>query len=293
MFPLNERQASVHYSRMDLNHQLSRAQERFRGIALLELATFAFWLMGILFFYLPLPHPPSEAAPELSTQTELFADGLTLVIAVAATLTIFYLLRRRHFLAPIVSVLMGSMIFTTASAFTSVAIGAAIAALLVYLERAYRSFLTNNLLVYLAVFAGAIPFALSYSADFLLTLLWIFSVYDVIGVFMTRMIPRVAFAAVDTGIPLLIAAPKSGHAWHEKPEMKNAAAIMGAGDLFLPLLFLMAVSVQFGITRAFAAFAGVIIGSFINLHIAIRFNLGIPAMPFLAAGLAAGYLLAK
>lgn len=279
---------------MDSNPKLT-AHPKDRDVAFRTLGelTFVLWLLGIFFFELPIARTSVVASAPVQAQSSLLQDAPALLLMVIAALVLMYFLRKKKFVAPVVSVMMGLLVFSSLSVFVGPAVAFCASALLVFVERAYRSFLANDLFVFAGVFAAAASFAASYQTDFLLTLLWIFATYDLIGVFGTRLIPKVAFGAVATGVPLLLCAPKADARWRDTPSLDTTAAVIGAGDLFLPLMFLMSVSAQFGPVRALWCFLGAAIGSYANLHAAKMIKTGIPAMPLLTAGIAVAYFLTK
>jgi presenilin-like A22 family membrane protease len=155
----------------------------------------------------------------------------------------------------------------------------------------YRSFVTNNFLVVLGVFAAAMVWAGSYQINFLLILIGLFALYDLAGVFWWKVLPQVAKNAAKTGIPLLLLVPKKGVSWLHPPMPETTASMLGAGDLFFPLLFLSAVSVQVGYWVALVSLAGALVGNVGNIFWAWKIKKGIPAIPLLAIGLAVGYWL--
>jgi presenilin-like A22 family membrane protease len=266
--------------------------EKIQSMITLELLCVAVWLLGILFYHLPLPL--STAAIERSqAEFSLLTDASSTFAAVLLALLLLYLLRKVKAVGLAVAILLGVLIYSALSTFVEPLVAFLVCVMLVYINRAYRSFLANNMLVVLGVFGGAIPFAIFYKVDFILLLLGLFAVYDVFGVLFTKAIPKVAMGAIVQGAPLILLAPKRVARWRDVPSHENAAAVMGAGDLFLPLLFLMAVSVQLGMLRAFVCLLGAAIGSAANLFLLRQSQRGIPAMPFLAAGMAAAYFFLK
>ena len=117
------------------------------------------------------------------------------------------------------------------------------------------------------------------------------ALYDIAGVFWFKAIPKVAQGAVKIGLPLLLLIPKKEASWWQVPTPEKIASMLGAGDLFIPLLFLAAVSAQVGWQTALVSFGGVVFGSGLNILLARQIKGGIPAIPFLAIGLALGYFL--
>jgi presenilin-like A22 family membrane protease len=258
-----------------------------KSLLVLEAICFTVWLAGIFFFYLPLPE--STVAVSRAAGEENPVDLLSIMLSVILALIIFYWLRRKRAMAPVVAVLFGVVIYNTAVIFIARVVALLLAVLLVYLERAYRSFATNNFLVLAGVFAAAVSFATTFSLNFLLILLVCFSLYDIVGVFFVKAIPRVAKNAARIGIPLLLMVPKKMKDIFSVPTSDTTASLLGAGDLFIPLLFLMSVSVRVGWEIALVSFVGVVLGSLGNIVLVRKIKTGIPAVPLLAIGLAVGY----
>lgn len=262
--------------------------EKIQRIITLELLCVVVWLFGVLFYHLPLPL--STAAFERSqAEYALLTDASSMFATVLVALLLLFLLRKVRAVGLAVAVLLGVLMYSALSTFVEPLVAFFVCVLLVYVNRAYRSFLANNMLVLLGVFGGALPFAVFYKASFVLILLGLFAVYDVFGVLFTKAIPKVAMGAIAQGAPLILVAPKRTARWRDIPSYENTAAVMGAGDLFLPLLFLMAVSVQLGIPRALVCLLGAVVGNVVNLFLLRQSERGIPAMPFLAAGMAVAY----
>lgn len=272
----------VYFNRMD-----EKNQSPLRGIIFLEIICFFVWLAGIFFFYLPLPKS-SVAMTRMAGEANVF-DGFSILVSVIVALAIFYWLRRRRELAPAVSFLFGVIIYNTLMIFVEPLVAFTVSILLVFLERMYRSFVTNNLLVILGVFAAGVSFAGSYAVNFLLILLGLFALYDVVGVFLVKAISRVAKNAAKIGMPLLLLVPKKTVLWFRPPTPDTISSILGAGDLFIPLLFLSAVSIQVGYQIALVSLVGAVFGNVGNIFLARKIKSGIPAVPLLAIGLTVGY----
>lgn len=273
-----------------MKKETNAIKERIKGIVLLELMSAALWLVGIFFFYLPIPESPTA----LSTNFGIAGgadDSSSILFGFLIGLIILYFFRKKTGLGIFVSILLGLMIFSTASVFIPPIVALSISVLFVFVERAYRSFCTSNTLVLMGVLAGALPLAVYYKTDFLIILVVLVSFYDIAGVIFTTFIPTIAKSAADKGIPLLISAPKKGTSWLAKQNLKNTSAIMGAGDLLIPLLFLTAVSTQFNTNFALICLAGALIGNLLNILLLTKIKRGIPAMPLIAAGMLIMYYL--
>lgn len=272
---------------MEEKNQLSETPKSLWGIIVLEIICLIVWLAGIFFFYLPLPES-SVAISRAAGEANIF-DAFSILASIVAALVIFYWLRRKRALAPAVSLLFGIIFFNVLSVFVEPLVALTVSILLVFIERMYRSFISNNLLVILGVFAAGISFAGSYSIIFLLIFLALFALYDIAGVFWVKTIPKVAKNAAKIGMPLILLVPKKGTSWFRVPTPETIASMLGAGDLFIPLLFLVAVSVQAGYQIALASLVGAVLGNIGNIFLARKIKGGIPAVPLLAIGLAVGY----
>lgn len=272
---------------MGEKNQSEEQLKSFGGIIVLETICLFVWLAGIFFYYLPLPK--SSVALARATGMMGFFDAFAILFSIIAALVVFYWLRRKRALAPAVSILFGIIIFNTLSVFIEPLVALTVSFLIVFVERMYRSFVSNNLLVILGVFAAGISFAGSYSVNFLLILISLFALYDIAGVFWVKAILKVAKNAAKVGLPLLLLAPKKGISWFRAPTPDTIASMLGAGDLFIPLLFLSAVSIQTGYQIALASLVGAALGNIGNIFLTRKIKGGIPAVPLLALGLAAGY----
>ncbi|MFA6131986.1 MAG: presenilin family intramembrane aspartyl protease [Patescibacteria group bacterium] len=272
---------------MDEKNQVEEKPKSFRQVVVLQAICLIVWLLGIFFYYLPLPKS-SVALSRAAGEANIF-DAFFILVSVIGALAIFYFLRRKRALAPAVSILFGIVIFNTMVVFIEPLVAFTVSVLLVFLERMYRSFVSNNLLIVLGVFAAAISFVSSYSVNFLLILIGLFAIYDIVGVFWWKAIPKVAKNAAKNGTPLILLIPKKNNLWLQVPTPDTIASMLGAGDLFIPLIFLSATSFQFGYSVALVSLAGALLGNVGNFFLVRKIKGGIPAVPLLAIGLAAGY----
>ena len=94
-------------------------------------------------------------------------------------------------------------------------------------------------------------------------------------------------------MPLLLAIPKKSTRWTDKPTLKTSITLLGAGDVFLPLIFLTAVSVQIGRPQAFLCLIGAFMGTIANMIFLHKTKNSIPAMPLLAIGMLLVYFLVQ
>lgn len=272
---------------MEEKNQSVEQPKSLLGMVVLEIICLFVWLAGIFFFYLPLPKS-SVVLSRIAGEHSPF-DAFMILFSVITALAVFYWLRRRRTPAPVVAILFGIIIFNTLAIFIEPLVALTISVLLVYFERVYRSFVSNNLLVILGVFAAGISLAGAYTVNFLLILLGLFVLYDLVGVFWVKAIPKVAKNAVKIGMPLLLLAPKRGVSLFRAPTSETIASMLGAGDLFFPLLFLSAVSIQIGYQAALFSLVGAALGNIGNIFLARKIKGGIPAIPLLVLGLVAGY----
>ncbi|MBU0646493.1 hypothetical protein KJ611_03400 [Patescibacteria group bacterium] len=266
-----------------------KKRERANSILMLIASGMLVWLLIILFASLTSPKiiASLQYVSSQSGQITLLDFLLSLLIA----LFILYLVRRRHIFGTLVAMILSFLIFGGAAIYFSVELAFFLAMGLLIYERMYRSFISNNVFILAAVLFGSLPIGLGYSVELIIMVLIIISVYDVLGVFATRFIPRLAATAVEQNVPLLLLAPRAHIAWKAKPNLKDSSAMLGAGDLFLPGIFIAAVSFSHTIPVALAVLAGAIIGGLINTILATVIKTGIPAMPMLAAGMIIGYFL--
>jgi presenilin-like A22 family membrane protease len=274
---------------MDKKNQSFDDRGQLRGIIFLEIISVPVWLAGIFFFYLPLPRS-SATITRLAGEENIY-DIFSIMVSVILALALFYWLRRKRALAKFVSFLLGIMIYNFLTIFTEPLVALTIAVLLVYIERNYRSFVSNNFLLVIGIFCAAISFTNYYKINWLLLLLLVFSLYDIVGVFFIKTVAKVAKSAAKTGMPLVLLAPQTKISWWQNPTPEITAAIVGAGDLFIPLVFLSSVSIQYGWRVVLCSLVGAILGNVGNLFLARKIKTGIPAIPFLAVGLALGYFI--
>ncbi|MBU1032481.1 MAG: presenilin family intramembrane aspartyl protease [Patescibacteria group bacterium] len=263
-------------------------KHRLKSLLILAVSGVAVWILTIVL--------SDKARPLFNyfrDQPAQEAEPLNLLIAFAVALIILFILRKRFFLGWLISISMALIIFSGASLFVRPEISLLLAVALFLFERFKHSFLSNNLLILVALLAGSITIGLSFPINFLIIVLIFLSVYDIFGVFITRFIPHLAQKAVETNVPLLLLAPDKNVSWLQKPALKNSAALLGAGDIFLPAIFLSAVTFEHSVTISFITFAGALVGVALNSALAVKIKTGIPAMPMLALGLIIAYLIAR
>jgi len=272
---------------MEEKNQVQEYHKTWSSLIILQITCLIVWLVGIFFYYLPLPKS-SVVISRISGAANPY-DAFFLLASAIGALIIFYLLRRKHALAPAVSILFGIVVFNTALIFIEPLVAFTVSVLIVFIERMYRSFVSNNFLIILGVFAASISFVSSYSTNFLLILIGLLALYDIAGVFWWKAIPKVAKNAAKIGIPLVLLIPKKNNLWFKVPTPDTISSMLGAGDLFVPLIFLSATSFQWGYKVALIALVGAIIGNIGNILLVRKIKNGIPALPLLAIGLAVGY----
>ncbi|HLD17998.1 MAG TPA: hypothetical protein VJB99_02895 [Patescibacteria group bacterium] len=266
-------------------------QDRLKALLILQILAVVVWTAGIVFFHLPSTFfersIPSSVA-SIPALARLAPEFILVAVGLFFLLSFF---RKRRTTALAVSILLGALVLQALSLFLDPWPSFFFAIVLIYLERAYPSFLTRDFLILSAVFAGAIPFAVSFSPLFLLFALGIFSVWDFFLVSIVPNIPGLAVGVLRVGTTLPLFAPKPSFRWWNRPCQESVAASLGAGDVFLPLLFLLSVSVRSGLRPAFVCLVGALVGSGFTLLLTEKRKGNVATLPFLTAGLAAGYVL--
>lgn len=262
--------------------------ERLKSLFILTSSSLSVWLLTVaLSFYL---RPVYELLLELPTEN---ISPLNLLLSFLAALIVLVLFRKKHFFGWFISLSLALIIFSGASLFIKPELALILAAGLFLLERYRHSFLTNNIFLLTALLLGSITVGLRFPVNLLIYILFFLSVYDVIGVFLTRFIPRLARQSVETNIPLLLLTPSGKTGWLARPHLKNSAAMLGAGDIFMPAIFLSAVTFSHDLTAAISVFLGAVLGILLDTLLAVYIRTGIPAMPLLALGMIAAYWLAR
>ena len=263
--------------------------ERLRGLMMLQAIAVLCWLL--LMFLIQSGHETFQRLQLLLDESAVAYTTSDFVISLAITLLLLFFLIRKRLFAPFVSILLGFLIFSGSVFFFGVELAFFLSAALILYERMSRSFLSNNVLIFAAASFGAIPFAITYGPNTFFLLLIFFSIYDVLGVFFTKLIPRLAKAAVEFNIPLLLLAPRENISWRDKTSLANSAAILGAGDLLIPAVTLGSITFFAGIPVALASLLGAIIGAVLNTILAMFIRTGIPAIPLMSAGLILAFFL--
>lgn len=266
-----------------------KKRERTNSILMLMASGMLVWLLIIFLAGMTAPQI-SEAMRQASGQAAQVGPW-DFLFALAIAFSILYLIRRKHFFGTFVAMILAFLIFGGSAIFLGVEPAFFLAVGLLLYERGHRSFLANNLFILTAVLFGSLPIGLGYSIELIILVLIIISIYDVLGVFATRFIPRLAVSAVERDVPLLLLAPRANIAWKALPRLKDSSAMLGAGDLFLPGIFIAAVAFNQSIPVALAVLAGAVIGGLVNTVLATLIRTGIPAMPMLAVGMIIGYYL--
>lgn len=222
--------------------------ERINSIFMLMTSGMLVWLLIIFLASLISPTIPASIQHVTAQSSEL--GVLDFLLSLIIALFILYLVRRRHIFGTFVAMILCFLIFGGAAIYLSAELAFFLAVGLLMYERLHRSFVSNNLLILVAVLFGSLPIGLGYSVELIILILVIISVYDVLGVFATRFIPRLAVSAVEQNVPLLLLAPKAHISWRAKPILKDSSAMLGAGDLFLPGIFIAAVAFSHAIPVA-------------------------------------------
>jgi presenilin-like A22 family membrane protease len=245
------------------------------------------WLVGL---FLIAGQAPALRLLVARTQAETIELSLAQwLLAFAVAFAALYFLYTSRLFGHLIAASLGFIMLPMLSLLVGDLIALLGAFALILFERTRRSYLSNNLLLSLAVIFGAIPIAASYSLELILLLLFVFSIYDVLGVFATRVIPALARGAIAFNLPLLLLVPRATVPWQAKPTSENAAAVIGGGDLFLPMLMIGAVTFGSGIPLGLATLAGAMFGWVMNLGLAAVVRTGIPALPMLTVGMMVAY----
>lgn len=271
---------------------MPRIKQSIRGrlvpIMILQALTFITWIVGmIIVSTLPEPvHSGLVGAPTTVTPTDI----LIVAIFFLVFLITLYTLRNTKAFTIIITVLLALLLLGTASLLISYFYALLLVISLTLIVITYPTFAFNNLFVFLAVLAASLPIGLAYTPMALFFLLIFLSIYDVIGVFKTSFIPNLARSAVTQHAPVIIMAPAKFKAWFERPSMSNIKALLGAGDIFVPLIFMISVIEHHANPLlGLWVFIGAVIGSLANILLLARIEKGVPALPLIVAGMFAAY----
>jgi len=266
-------------------------QERLLSVITLELLAILVWLVAILFTSLRAPF--FLELQRLLAAEQAAPGGGDLFLSFIIALIILIFLHRQQFFAMAVAILLSYMVFGGASLFVGTIAAFLLAVSLLLYQQLSHHFISNNALVVAAVLFGAFPIALGFSPVLIVFILIVFSVYDVIGVFFTNFIPNLAHRAIQYEIPLVLLAPRAHQSWKSIPSSDRVAAILGAGDVFLPAIFISSVTLEGGVPLGLAVVLGAACGWVANNVLSWMVRGGIPAMPLLTVGMIAAYYLAR
>lgn len=261
--------------------------ERMLGVLTLECGSALVWLLGILL--------AAYNTATLKTIQEILVSqapaptGGELLVSFLIGLVLLVTLHKQRSFGLAVVVILGYMTFSGLSFVMGIGLAFLVASVLMLYHLRHHSYLSNNALLAAAALFGSFPLALGFSVNMLILILIFFSVYDVIGVFATHFIPNLAHRAVELKLPLLFAAPRPHVAWKSPLEGKTVSALLGAGDVFLPTIFITSVVINEGPDRGLAVLFGTLIGWILNNILAAMVRTGIPAMPLLTVGMLIGY----
>lgn len=257
---------------------------------MLILSAVLVWLFAILLAGITT-QSTLNAQAYIATQSATVGLG-DFFLALGMAFVLIYLLHHRSYFGSVVSVILAFLIFSGSAIYFGLELAFFLAAGLMLFERRQRSFISNNLYVLVATLFGAIPLGLAYANELIILILIAVSIYDIGGVFFTRFIPRMATKAVELDVPLLLLAPKATVSWKARPKLKDAVAMLGAGDIFLPAIFLTSVAFFQSIPIALSVLLGAVLGGVANTILASIIKTGIPAMPLLSVGMIIAYYLA-
>jgi presenilin-like A22 family membrane protease len=270
------------------NKQLTTpGKKRLKGIFLLEALGVVVWLATI--WLSALPNPLYDLLQSQAVRAEDENGVLQIAAGVVIAVIALVFMKRFDFFGTFVSGLLGFMIFSGLALFINPFVSAGFAILLVIFERKEHTYTSNNTLLLIAILFGAVPLGATYGIELLIWIVVGLSIYDIFGVFVTRFIPNLAKQAAERNVPLLLIAPGSDDAWRDEPKLKNTAALLGAGDVFMPAIFISSVTINLGTQTALWVTLGAIIGILGNTLLAKKIKTGIPAMPMLALGMLVAY----
>ncbi|MBU0531689.1 MAG: presenilin family intramembrane aspartyl protease [Candidatus Uhrbacteria bacterium] len=271
---------------------MPRIKESIHGrlvpIITLQVLTFITWIVGMIIVS-TLPesvHSGFVGAPATVTFTDILIASLFFL----AFLVLLYLLRNTRAFTIIITVLLALLMLGTATLLIPYFYALILVISLALIVITYPTFALNNLFVFLAVLAASLPIGLAYTPLTLFFPLVFLSVYDVIGVFKTSFIPNLARSAIYQHTPVIILAPAKFKEWLKRPGMRNIKALLGAGDIFVPLIFLISVIEHHGNPLLGGwVFIGAVIGSLTNILLLAQIKKGVPALPLIVAGMFVAY----
>lgn len=222
-----------------------------------------------------------------------------LIFVVATIFMVFFvrLPRGKGFLFRaffIISVWWGGSIVLSVWLEDILALGILTVAVLVWLFR--TNVFLHNILVILGIAGIASVFGLRFSPEAIVVLLILFAIYDVIAVYKTKHMVRLARAMLESRAIFAVVAPEKFSYFRSR--MHDVAPgkgfmMLGGGDIAFPLMLVSSVSID-SIENAFV----VMVFSFIGLSasFALFFLLGrrpMPALPPIAAFSILGFLFTK
>ncbi len=253
----------------------------------LEATTVVVWLFGIVLvaWQKPAIHTLSASSPHV------IADPYSWIFAFATALTVIIICYQRKWFGNLIAITLGALLISGLLLFVGNLFALIIAIGFVWFERTHRTYLSNNALLLTAILFGTLPIVARLDINTVILALAALSLYDVLGVFASRLIPTLALGAVTSYIPLLLLEPKPNVSWKSAPTLTNTSAIIGSGDIFLPAIMIGVVTFTSGIPSGLITLFGATIGWVLNTLLATIIKTGIPALPLLSAGMIIAYQL--
>ncbi len=231
-----------------------------------------------------------EPPPAVST-TAFF---VWFAFAMATFLLLFHFLRRRWFLETLFSLALFSGAWFLLDTLVPGGFALPLAILVIILRESVRRVAIHNLVVTIGVAGIAASIGLSFTSTAAILILVIFSIYDIVAVYVTRHMVKLFTGLLREHVILALVLPenlKNNLAPIDKIRPGAGFFLLGTGDLVLPLLFL-ASTLMFGsrvtIFTALGIFAGFILTYFIFISQKSR---PMPALPPLTVGTLLGFVL--
>lgn len=247
------------------------------------------WLVGVWFLAFIGAFPLRSFTWAQEPIGELVQPGIpSFFLSFVIALLLLFVLRHNKWFGHVISVSAASLIFSGLTLFINPVLALLIAIVLWAWERTARTYLVNGIFVTaLAVFAG-LWISVWYQAPFLLIAFVFLSIYDVLGVFFSMMIPKLALQAIAIHAPLIFAVPQKRSDWLQTIAHAKPAAIIGVGDALFPAALVASSVIHRGWEPTLPLIGGLMIGLLIAMVVA-RFRHVVPLFPFLCVGAMVGW----
>ena len=276
-----------------MRRALPHSFDRLQSILFLEATGILVWLASIVLV------SGRQAAYFLNREIILYQIPFfqfSFLIILLTFLILYFLsqtLRRQKLSGTLIALVFTFLIFEGAALFINIIAAFILPIALLIFERLHRSYFSNNLFLVATVLFAGITFGVQYSAGLLFFVLLLLSIYDVLGVFATDFIPKLAEKTIQHDTPLLLLAPIKNNDWFHYPSLNNSAALIGAGDIFLPTVVISSIAFSEGTVHGLIVLSGAVLGVILNTISATALKRGIPALPLLTVGMLCAYLLAR